>query len=327
MSKGLLIILIIAVVAVFTGVYFLTTNDQARLTDEEALVLAAQKTASLNSYVSDITLGLEGRSPDVAVNASLTGEVRVDNRQESLAGNIKVDAQIQQMGQGITLSFAGEFIILENRLFAKMETVPEMLLFFLPEEIVGQWILISEDIQGEIENELYAQEMDLQQLEEAIEELLVRLWEKEVFIITAKEKDSVNNLSLDKHAVTIIPERLISFWEEDLIPFLEEIEAEGIPSLTEEEKEDLLEQMELALEHFRLYVWSDSNHIHLVRAEAEIPQQEMIEEGSLLLEISYRDFNQPLVIEAPTDFISIDDLADELEYDLLDFGPAPQLQF
>lgn len=319
MSNKVLILLFVALVFVIAGCYLLVERGGSLgLNDEQALVLAAQKMSSLDSYTTDINLEFTGQSPEMTISEVLTSRIKSDNQKEAASGTIDLNLQIQEAGQEIILNFEGEVTVLDNQIFAKITTVPEIIQMFIPAEMIGQWILFSGNLKEEMIAEMTEQGLNIDQLEAMAEELVVRFWERGVFIVTAKEKDRIDGISLNKYTVEIIPEKIISFLEEDFMPLIEEIGGEELSSLSEEDKEEMISQLEAVLEHLDLYIWSDGKYLHLIRVDAQIIEYEMVDQATIALEMKFHEFNKPVTIEAPDEFVPVEEIVEGLVEGIVD---------
>lgn len=319
MSNKVLILLFVALVFVIAGCYLLVERGGSLgLNDEQALVLAAQKMSSLDSYTTDINLEFTGQSPKMTISEVLTSRIKSDNQKEAASGTIDLNLQIQEAGQEIILNFEGEVTVLDNQIFAKITTVPEIIQMFIPAEMIGQWILFSGNLKEEMIAEMTEQGLNIDQLEAMAEELVVRFWERGVFIVTAKEKDRIDGISLNKYTVEIIPEKIISFLEEDFMPLIEEIGGEELSSLSEEDKEEMISQLEAVLEHLDLYIWSDGKYLHLIRVDAQIIEYEMVDQATIALEMKFHEFNKPVTIEAPDEFVPVEEIVEGLVEGIVD---------
>ncbi len=333
MATGKLVVLVLAVVLVFGGAYWLISAGPASLSHEKALVLAAQKTADLNYLTSDFQFVVDGQMGDESLAIELSGQTKADNQNQSASGEVSLSGNFQQADTGMNFSFVGEFILAENKLFAKLGTLPEIITLFIPiqipEEIFGEWILVFEDVNQEMEED--PDSLTFDQIEEIMTEITSKLLERDMFSVTDKTRDQ----GLDRYTIQIHPAGIMEFIQYDLVPLMEDVIGEEIPMIDNFEVEEATDQMQEVLEQLQMQIWSDGRYIHRFRIDTNLEMEEdMLLEGAeatLSIEVNYRDFNQPVLIEAPVDYLQLEELEElfpsSFDSDSLFFSPEPDPGF
>ncbi|MGM0439279.1 MAG: hypothetical protein ACQEP3_02510 [Patescibacteria group bacterium] len=345
-KKTGLIALIILLIA--GGVYgFMFMGPQ---TPEEEVMQAQKNTSNLDSYGVDVEMDMELEGAEGAPEMSFLGGVDYDRANKAMEGEGTMDMSTE----GLAVTLGAGFTYVDENLYGRVTSFPYLALPVAESDIEALTendILLVENLPEQADlflagffTELGTEPITTEELFDESERLSDKVWEDGVMKVTNTEEDEYNEKTAKKYTLEIDGEKMADFYA-DLI---EEYQVMDLfPELSEEEKEEMMEEMDAELknsyEDSEIFAWVQDEH--LVKMEvtstsefneedfSEIDQlEETPDSMTVNMTINYTDFNEEFDISAPEEYITIEELREDLPMlqmfepqNLEDFDPEEDL--
>jgi hypothetical protein len=224
------------------------------------------------------------------------------------SGNIEVNLDLDlfleeiNLNETIHILLSGKIAYVNEKLFGKLDefylsTNMEdifMLIFIdmaedLVSEIRGEYVLLSENLNEDIEREMPDDDYySLKSFVEDENEILLNLFKYNVFEIEKTERERVDGKYNNKYTITINKENLDEFND----AMLKEYGYGGM---------NIEEGINISIE-----IWSDGDYI--TKAKISISADNNEGKISLILNLYFSNFNESFNITAPRNYIDIEDL-------------------
>ncbi len=207
---------------------------------QEEIMQAFHNMMELNSLTSQIYTNIDIRGDRPEDN--FTGQASFTNRVDRENEIVETIIEVQAMMSGIGGSFKGRTLIINDKLFAKLERFPDLGMF-LPvpvdmSEIIGKNILISDKLSEELsENNIQELKfLENSENQESIKEFLIdvleKAWEYEVLTVKESIKDEIGGVSVRRHE--------LEFNFLNLVDLVEEIEKDYELNIEEVESDEVV---------------------------------------------------------------------------------------
>ncbi len=328
MTKNSKIILIVVLlILAITGTYLYAQDFF--ISPEEKLMKASKSFKEHDSYTieADIDTEMIGDN-ESSMNFKLNSDVDVKNAKAQ--GNTEFNFNIE----GAAAKLAASYTYLDDDLYLNVDTFPYL---FLPldanqvELIVENDILIKENLIKDTNNYLAdflkSREREPKTVEEIIseiEEYSEDIFNQEAVIVEEVKDDTIEGKKVKRYTLSFDGERL----NEIYLQIMEDYKFFDLFSnLSEEEiaeiKNEMKNQMKESYETMEAYAWIDGGNFVKTKtvsrtsigvdSETVANQNvELPEEVVTTTNIYYKNFNEQFNIEAPTDFITREELINEL---------------
>lgn len=307
-------------------------------TPEEELMAAERKTTNADSYSvgMEMDMSVEGlqEAPEISFTASgdydrlakaFDGEGQVDVSMEGLAANL---------GAGITY--------VDDNLYGRVTTFPYLALPLgssQVETLTENEVLLMENVPEQVDLfleeffiELEIEPLTVEELLNKFEKLEEEMWKEGVVTVVEVEDDELEGEAVKKYTLEIDEDKTADF----IADLIEDYEVMDLfPQLTEEEKEEMLAEMDEELrqsyDDSEIYSWVQDGY--LVRMETlstttieeeDLPEvddlDEMPQSVTVRMVVEYSNFNQDFEILAPESHITLEELMEELQlYQMFQF--------
>ncbi len=334
-------ILVIVVVAVGVGGYFLI-NQEESLKNPEAvkdMIRIEENMNNLDSYTTAMELELKfnEQSQDYV---SFVLNIDMDKKNEAMEATGSIVASVE----GMNFDLNAELIHINDNLYGKINNInlPPLLLMFFPidqskiELISNKDILLKENLFQDLNQMIAEITQEIGQESLTIEEIITEMegisrgfWQQGVTIIENVSVDELDGQEVNKYKIKIDNEKLISF----ILNYLEEKNLfDLISDINNQDKEEIIKEIKDTIKddqaEIDFYIWADENYIlkSSYRSEIKIPEEETqaSEKMILLLNVYYSNFNHEFDIIEPENYLLLDELIKIFEdiFDIPETGPV-----
>ena len=331
-------IIVLVIILLAGGAYaFISLGTQ---TPEEEVMAAERKTTSADSYSINMEMDMNVTGMEEAPDVSFLFRGDYDR----LAGAFDGEGEINVLMEGLAANFGSRVILADDNLYGRVTTFPYMALPIGGEQvdmITENNILLVEDVPTKINlfledlfTDMERDPLTLEELLEKSEDLSRQMWREGAIVVTDVNRDDLEGEKADRYTLEIDGEKTADF----VTGLIEDYEImELFPQLTEEEKEEMLREMDRELresyEDEEIYVWVQDGY--LVRMEMmstteikeeDLPQvdelNEVPEAVTVKMIVEYSNFNEEFDITAPEEHITLEELMESLQlFPLFDLNP------
>lgn len=360
-SKKPVIIAILAIF-IFCSVAFGGFYLWKRENPKEALFMAMQNMNELDTIrmIADLNLETKKSTNGQTIEVDMVLSQMIDEKNKQAEFDLQSDVQIDEM----TTELALNIFYVDDNLFAKITEFSGLQQFGLPlsaqSGFVGKNILVVENLTEGLDEEfLSLYSFNLEEIianlegeldEEKVEKMMARMLDdlKQEILVEDKiyqadylGQDTFQGEELKKYKLRLDIEEFIDFYIDMIIKYGEEIATitgEDIEYSPEEFKKQLEKEVEEVENLYQgnileAYVWTDGKYIRRAEMEPEINEKFLEEEEfdylDLYFSFEFRDFNQSLNLETPSDYIEIDQVIAEVmglpaNQSPFEFGPSSE---
>ncbi len=317
MLKGKIIGIALLVLFIGGGAFYYSSQKSVEL----QLVQAIENMQNLDSYTSNFDVSVMATKEDgkEMFDIGVYGTTNIDNERERGGGDFTIGGDIEEGGVTFGFSAGGEFVFVEEEAFIKIDNLPEMLLMYMPQEVVdeviGEWIGFDGDIREELEDSFAEtdKEIDEEEIAEVLTKMGERFWERDVVFIKDYETDLLDGKAMNKYEMGINPQELMDFIEKDVLLLLEEAGVEELHEISEEGREEILKIVEEIEENVTFHIWSDGEYVYRVNMEAKVEIENKVDEVGevkIVMDVRYSNFNENFEIEPPKEYLSPEEVMD-----------------
>jgi len=352
--KPVLIALLVLIVLIGGGVsaFFLMGDPEEdpdpeedvvdEFNPQEEIMNSLRNMGDLNSLSSTTSFSLVADGDEGYFDGSFSFITRVDEQAEEAEFILEGEA----MADGLGGSFKGSLLVVNDKLFARLDRFPDLGMFLpLPSdfgEIRGRYILLVEDIadpevQGDLDEEyfsadiemfmeeIFEEDVDPEIVEEFLTDIMEMIWEKEIITVIGSEDDQIDGVSVNRHDLDVDPENLPDLMieiAEKYEDFIKDLDAEEVREEVARNREDFEELKEdLEKVDFSLSIWVDGDYVYKVELVIDEIEDEMdeLEQFELIFGVKFGDFNQPLNLEEPEDYMTVEEVEEifmDMDYDM-----------
>lgn len=336
MSKKIISIVIILLIAIGGFYYF-----QGEASAQEQILQSIENMEKEDSMT--MSANLAGEFTDLEKEQTINVDFTVTN--DSMlpeAFRTEIDGTVG--AQGMQFMGSGSMIYTDNTLYGKIEEMPQIPFMPVGDELIGQYILLQEDINWKEEmsgdmNEDLAKankelakafedaDMEAKTVEDIVKETWEESWKMEVLEVTKSESEKVHGKDAQKHTININ-------WEKfpDVVEKMMKEYKEVVPNFNEEEFEKDLQEFEKEMEKvekatdegtYNVYVWTDGNHILKAKTDFQGELENIKADAAMTFE--FKNFGKEFDISAPEDYMSKEELNEQLPSMGPQMGPGPDL--
>jgi hypothetical protein len=326
-KRSKIISAVVVLILVITGTYLYAQD--LFLSPEQKLIRATENFSNLGSYTieADINSELIGGN-ESSVNFKINSDLDRVNKEARGFG------QINFTMEGAAAKIGASYTYANDDLYVGIDTFPYL---FLPldanqvELIVENDILVKENLIEDTNNYLADLFKEKEREPKTIEEIITEIesysqevWQEEAIRVRKVEEDIIDGENVEKYTLSFDGQKINDIY----LRIVEDYQLfDFFPNLSEEEveemKKEIEEQMKESYETVEAYVWIDNGNFVKSKTVSRTPievdpktiaeqEVELPEEILVTSNIYYKNFDQQFDIEAPTEFITIQKLLNEL---------------
>lgn len=329
-KKAKIIILVAIIILLGVGAYYYYQGGF--VSAEEKIMEAEEKFRNLDSYTmeTEINVNFIG-GDDQTPNTDFHFIGDVDRKNKAFQGEGEVNFKMQ----GTAAKVGGSFTYIDDNLYGSVDTFPYLALPLGSKEvsmITENDILIKEGLLKDINVYLASYLVEKGKEPITVEEIFKEtkkhskdIWKEGVITVEKTENDMLEGKKAKKYVLNFDGEKMVDFY----IEFLEDYEVLDLtPGIAKEQKEEIKKQMKEEMksgEDIEVYVWIQGGYIGRMkmvsRTAFEMDENnfsegqdvEIPEEVEVISNIYYRNFNKNFEIDAPEEYITLEDLMTELK--------------
>ena len=330
MEKNKKIGLIVLVIALVAGAAygFMSARPQ---TPEEELMAAERKTTGADSYSVDMDMNLEVEGLEEAPEVSFSASGDYDRLERAFDGEGEFDISME----GLAANFGTRITFVDDNLYGRVTTFPYLALPLGSDQVetlTENDILLLENTSQQIDlflegffMELGVEPLTFDELLQKSEEISEEMWKEGVMIVENVEEDELGGERAQKYTVKIDGEEMADF----IADLIEDYEIMDLfPQFTEEQKEEMLSEIDRELrqsyQEEEIYAWVQDGYLvkmeivsTTIVEEEDLPEvdelDEMPESITMRMVVDYSNFNEEFEIVAPEDYITMEELLEELQ--------------
>lgn len=217
---------------------------------------------------------------------------------------------------------------IDNKVFLKVDYLPVFLAMFINPEITNKWIEL--DI-VEVDNNNLIDNFSQDNLNELKEIILKHLKPSELFIILEEKELLVDEQMTYYYQLTLNQEKMPDFlinvykdiynqrdsFKQTLLPDKEMTELDW-----QELKQEIIDEIDI-LELYTFKIWiNQADYLpKKISLEIDLNDNEINFKGKLISELVFSSFNKPIILNEPSNTLSIDEVLSILEAGAFDLIP------
>ncbi|MEA3344257.1 MAG: hypothetical protein U9Q16_01055 [Patescibacteria group bacterium] len=222
--------------------------------------------------------------------------------------------------EGMEFNVAGEAKNFgENEAYFKLDTIPDGMLGVNIDEVKGKWIKIKQDDSNEVGvYDIYKLTKLSEEFEEKIKEIVSE--EKAYYVKETLNSEKIGGQNMYHYILSPNKESI----KKIVFEYVEVIFGLGEITMSAEERQELEGGVDKFLEKsggvdIEVWIGKSDDYLYRIKFEKDIDAS-VVDEGSqnrliVKFDMNMSDFNKPVKIEAPEDFVEFNDLFNVPSYD------------
>jgi len=275
-----------------------------RPTSEKIIEKMLLKMTDLKTFHWEAVTNLKSSESAQEINIKLSGDSDLTDQQNKKSN---VNFEVNAIVEGSGLNANGQIISLKDISYLRINTLPFPFSLFVP---IQQWIKFDKESLEKLSGKETTTTISTEELSKKISEKIVELVKKKELYSVQKElaNEAINEITCYHYLITLNKQAITN-----LIPDLVNIMKQYSLPITDEQQQSLSEAAaNLAEVPMEIWINKNNNYLSQLKISQQIDLSKLNSEASgtvaLDFTLNLKNFNQPVTISAPQQFITIDEL-------------------